>query len=337
MNYFSYSHGFLFPSEVTRVRKYLFSYLDTASKQLLNRAPADSEHQRHLNGVDGGTNGQDQVPVGTDVSVRLGTPLAWAHSSVSTFGVRYSPPIQDMPLWHSIEALVEGSDMSMLREGLFRSIFYPPFSRVLTRVVASDSPMTPDYAWAHREGRNTRYDNKRVGGTICVHFIKKNMWFLETAIAFLEMQDTTELEIHPSEPDEGESGLLSPDAKKSRTRTGHPSGYREGPDPVPVELEPDLVDLDAEEEHDPPIEPAEDVHVLLFQGDAKDLDTDVDGRSGYSLYPQADEPERPEDLPGDDSKREIASDAHGGPEDEEAMTLASAGHFANGSRKVYNR
>ena len=115
-----YSHGFLFPSEVTRVRKFLFSYLDAVPpKQLLNRAPSEQERQHYLNVADGGANGQDQVPVGTDVSVRLGTPLAWAHSSVSTFGARYSPPIQDMSLWHSVEALVEGSDMSMLREGTF--------------------------------------------------------------------------------------------------------------------------------------------------------------------------------------------------------------------------
>ena len=117
MDFPRYSHGFLFPSEVTRVKKFLFSYLDTAPKRLLNRAPVDPERQHHLNDGDGDANGQDQVPSGTDVSVRLGTPLAWAHSSVSTFGARYSPPIQDMSLLHSVEALVEGSDMSMLREG----------------------------------------------------------------------------------------------------------------------------------------------------------------------------------------------------------------------------
>jgi len=121
-----YSHGFLFPSEITRVKKFLFSYLDTAPGRLLNRAPVDPERQHYLDDADGSGNGWDQVPGGTDVSVRLGTPLAWAHSSVSTFGVRYSPPIQDMPLWHSVEALVEGSDMSMLREGLLRSISVRP-------------------------------------------------------------------------------------------------------------------------------------------------------------------------------------------------------------------
>ena len=54
-------------------------------------------------------------------SVRGPTPSAWAHSSVSTFGVRYTPPLPDLSPAHSIEALVEGSDMSMIREGTFLS------------------------------------------------------------------------------------------------------------------------------------------------------------------------------------------------------------------------
>ena len=55
--------------------------------------------------------------------------------------------------------------------------------------------MTPDYAWIHREGRKKRYENKRVGGTIVVHFIKKNMWFLETAQALLGGDEQSEAEI----------------------------------------------------------------------------------------------------------------------------------------------
>lgn len=47
------------------------------------------------------------------------TPSAWAHSSVSTFGVRYTPPLPDLSPAHGAEALVEGSDMSTLREGTF--------------------------------------------------------------------------------------------------------------------------------------------------------------------------------------------------------------------------
>ncbi|KAF9651872.1 hypothetical protein BDM02DRAFT_3109981 [Thelephora ganbajun] len=318
-----YSHGFLFPSEVTRVRKFLFSYLDTPTKHL-NRAPADPERQHHLNGADGGADGQDQVPSGTDVSVRLGTPLAWAHSSVSTFGVRYSPPIQDMSLWHSVEALVEGSDMSMLRE---------------------DSPMTPDYAWAHREGRNTRYDSQRVGGTICVHFIKKNMWFLETALAFLEIQDTTELEMHPSEPDDepsepSPSGSANLGSNKFRASSGPFSGYQENPDPVPADMEGDSVDPDTKQEHDVPIRPNKDMHVLLVQAGAEGAHVDVEdgeGHSGGSVVLPTEGLGWSEGIPGDDSKRGVDSDTHGERNIERTMMLPPSGHFANGSRRVNNR
>lgn len=54
--------------------------------------------------------------------------------------------------------------------------------------------MTPEYAWTHREGRQKRYQGKRVGGTVVVHFIKKNMWFLETALALLEGENFSEAE-----------------------------------------------------------------------------------------------------------------------------------------------
>jgi hypothetical protein len=55
--------------------------------------------------------------VGSDVSGH--TP---SHSSVSTFGVRYYPPLPDLSSAHGVEALVEGSKMSMLREGAFISL-----------------------------------------------------------------------------------------------------------------------------------------------------------------------------------------------------------------------
>ncbi|KAJ7092701.1 hypothetical protein C8R44DRAFT_844200 [Mycena epipterygia] len=133
-----YTHGFLFPSEVTRVKNNLVPYPDKAFQDVLNSS----------------------ITVGGTP-----TPSDWAYSSVSTFGVRYAPPIPDLTIPQSVEALVEGSEMSTLREG---------------------NPKTPEYAWAHREGRKTRYLGRRVGGTVVVHFIKKNMWFLETALALLE-------------------------------------------------------------------------------------------------------------------------------------------------------
>ncbi|KAG8219790.1 hypothetical protein J3R82DRAFT_762 [Butyriboletus roseoflavus] len=102
------------------------------------------------------------------------TPSSWAHSSVSTFGVRYQQPVQDMTLAESVEALVEGSEMSKLHEGV---------------------ALEMGYAWRNREGRVKRYENKRVGGTVVVHFIKKHAWFLETALAFLEADNYSESEL----------------------------------------------------------------------------------------------------------------------------------------------
>ena len=195
--------------------------------------------------------------------------------------------------------------------------------------------MTPDYAWAHREGRNTRYDNKRVGGTVCVHFIKKNMWFLETALAFLETQDTTEFEMHPSGPDkeEGEptpSGSANMDSKKSHTRSGSSPGHRESPGSVPMNVELDLVDPDV------PIRSIKDTHVLLVQAGAEGLDIDGDsegGRSGGPVSLPADELEWSED----DNKRGVDSDVHGERNNEGTVTLSSTVHFANGSKRVNKR
>lgn len=58
--------------------------------------------------------------------------------------------------------------------------------------------MTPEYAWTHREGRRVRYEGQRVGGTVVVHFIKKHMWYLETALALLEGEEQSESERYES-------------------------------------------------------------------------------------------------------------------------------------------
>ncbi|PPR08122.1 hypothetical protein CVT24_012366, partial [Panaeolus cyanescens] len=165
-----YSHGYLFPSEVTRVKRVM-----------------KEEIEKMISAIPGA------VP--TTAVGHAGTPASWAHSSVSTFGVRYTPPLPDLSTVHSVEALVEGSDMSMLREG---------------------SPMTPEYAWTHREGRKARYEGQRVGGTVVVHFIKKNMWYLETALAMLEDEEHSESEKY--EFDRGANWLRAP----SRTAQNRP-------------------------------------------------------------------------------------------------------------------
>ena len=45
-----------------------------------------------------------------------------------------------------------------------------------------------------REGRRKRFEDKRVGGTVVVHYIKKHMWFLEAAIALLEGDEYSDAE-----------------------------------------------------------------------------------------------------------------------------------------------
>ncbi|KAG6814053.1 hypothetical protein H0H92_003100 [Tricholoma furcatifolium] len=148
-----YSHGFLYPSEASRIKRSMKSYMD-----------------------------QTFIDVLTSLGGGLpSAPAAWSYSTVSTFGVRYVPPLPDLSIRHSVEALVEGSDMSMIREG---------------------SPMTPEYAWTHREGRRQRYEGQRVGGTVVVHFIKKNIWYLETALALLEGEELSEIEKFQSQEQE---------------------------------------------------------------------------------------------------------------------------------------
>ncbi|RPD62891.1 hypothetical protein L227DRAFT_572759 [Lentinus tigrinus ALCF2SS1-6] len=149
-----YSHGFLFPSEVKRVQEGAVRDIQRLAQQAAKTDLSTSTYA---------------TPPGQWVA----PPEKWRHSTVSKFGVHYSPPVGDLNLDHSVEALVEGSDMSMVHE---------------------DGSMTPDLAWKYREGRRRRYEGKRLGGTVVVHFIKKNMWFLETAAALLHGDDVTPLE-----------------------------------------------------------------------------------------------------------------------------------------------
>lgn len=90
---------------------------------------------------------------------------------------------------------MEGSETSKLIKG--KSNLSWCSVNVSDRYVAVPGAIDP--SWQYREGRQKRYDSKRLGGTIVVHYIKKNMWFLETAMAFLEGDDVTEMEKHQAE------------------------------------------------------------------------------------------------------------------------------------------
>lgn len=93
-----YARGFFFPSEAKRVQKEIMSDLDrwNKAKALLLTTQSSPD---------------DYVEVfGTHAVI----PPSWVRSTVTTFHVRYSPPVPDLPLNYSVEALVEGSDMSRL-------------------------------------------------------------------------------------------------------------------------------------------------------------------------------------------------------------------------------
>ncbi|THH01828.1 hypothetical protein EW026_g955 [Hermanssonia centrifuga] len=145
-----YSRGFLFPSEAKRVQTGIISDIQRWYKS----------YKSYKSPLSPGRSSSDVVP--EDFVPVFGphgeTPSSWVLSSVSTFQVRYSPPVPGLSSDHSIEALVEGSDMSRLTKW---------------------NATAADEAWQNREGRIRRYEGKRV----------------EAATALLEGEDYTEGEL----------------------------------------------------------------------------------------------------------------------------------------------
>ena len=99
-----YSHGFLFPSEVKRVQEGVMRDLEHLAQQAAKSELSSTAYSSLL--------GQYISP-----------PEKWTHSTVSKFGTRYSPPVSEALLDYSVEALVEGSDMSMVHDGARRRLF----------------------------------------------------------------------------------------------------------------------------------------------------------------------------------------------------------------------
>ncbi|CAE6457303.1 unnamed protein product [Rhizoctonia solani] len=153
-----YSHGFLFPSEAARV-KYQTTH---------GLTPAEIIH----------------LP--------------------TSFGTRYSIPgkFTNFTIPMEVEALVEGSALSRL--GTMPPASVPsstqpspniePQSAQDSLVASLKDPQWSDAtaAYAARENRKSRYAGQSVGGTVVVHYIKRNEWFLEAALALLGDDDGTE-------------------------------------------------------------------------------------------------------------------------------------------------
>lgn len=153
-----YSHGFLFPSEAARVRQ---AQTKTGKAEKKTGAPRDSD--------------------------------VLSHSSVCSFGTRYQPPINDLTPLQSVEALVEGSALSRIGAVLDKT---GPRLRGYPADPATVLRRAVQRAWETREGRRTRYEGKKLGGTVVVHFIKRNEWWEETTLALLGGEDVVEGEIY---------------------------------------------------------------------------------------------------------------------------------------------
>lgn len=201
-----YSHGFLFPSEATRVKKELTASLKAAADQDALGSQPQVGAQAKLNGSNNGNN-PSHLANNLDSSASLvSSPvLSWAHSTVSTFGSSYKEPASDLTTLQSVEALIEGSLLSQIRvinearekekekeKDKDTNSNTDPSSGSSQN---STSLLTLEEAYHHREGRLTRYEGRRVGGTVVVHFIKKNPWFLEVALALLEGDEVTNAEM----------------------------------------------------------------------------------------------------------------------------------------------
>ena len=99
----------------------------------------------------------------------------WSHSTVTTFGSQRRNNRSNPE--YMVELLTEGSSISVA-EGT-------------SQIQPSDEIIS----WHDHESLSRKYLGKSIGGTVVVHFIKKNTWFLETVLAFLEGDDFTPVEI----------------------------------------------------------------------------------------------------------------------------------------------
>lgn len=140
-----YSHGFLYPSEVERIRA------------------------ENVTGLSPQT-----------LALRGGKDVADTYSTVSRFGTTYRPYHNDMTATEKVEALVEGSPLSRLRDERSRGqAAVEPLLQKVSRL------------YGQRPTRAERFlhDEQERGGTVVVHYIKKPEWFIETMVAMLGTAD----------------------------------------------------------------------------------------------------------------------------------------------------
>ncbi|CAE7182361.1 unnamed protein product [Rhizoctonia solani] len=158
-----YAHGFLFPSEVQRVKKFITG--NETLEQISNTS----------------------LPTSWEID---SPDYSWSSVSGSSLGY-IAPHLRNLTLAMEVEALIEGSALS--RE-LSPRQYREEGSR--TNENAPGTPRDPTQtlplqweriqaAYDHKEDSQTRYLGKNLGGTVVVHYVKRDDWFLETSVALL--------------------------------------------------------------------------------------------------------------------------------------------------------
>jgi len=154
----SYSPGFLFPNTIEEVR-------------------------------------QEDIDQLTPLELQWRGGKHWAatYSTVSHFGSPYNPPFEHMSALQQVEALVEGSEMSLLSR--LHAAKHPNAQSIPLWKSEADEAALAEKTYERRPSRETRFRNdpNERGGTMVVHYIKHNSWFLETALALLGPHNSTEV------------------------------------------------------------------------------------------------------------------------------------------------
>lgn len=141
-----YSHGFLFPSTVAQIR---------------------------MNDMSTSTSGVYDTP--------LARVKRASYSTVSRFKTIFRPMVHDLSAGESVESLIEDSQLSLLDPHHHRHLDNKP------RKNPAELRAEIRQVYAERPSRKERFmnDERELGGTVVIHYIKKPEWFVETWLALL--------------------------------------------------------------------------------------------------------------------------------------------------------
>jgi hypothetical protein len=143
-----YSHGFLFPSTVAEIRMNDMTSSESDSMPLAHRIKRAS------------------------------------YSTVSRFKTIFRPMVHDLSAGESVESLIEGSQLSLLDP---HHHHHHHLDGNKPRKNPAELRADIRQVYAERPSRQERFlnDERELGGTVVIHYIKKPEWFVETWLALL--------------------------------------------------------------------------------------------------------------------------------------------------------